>query len=77
MKEVKNLIVNDDVDLIKKFLECIDEIKYIREHTKNAIKEIKHDYSINVQNEVLLKSWELLLGDAIIYLKSQDERNNK
>lgn len=74
MSEVKNLIVNDDGDLIKRFLECIDEMKYIREHTKNAIKEIKHDYSINVQNEVLLKSWGLLLGDAIIYLKSQDER---
>lgn len=76
--------VHNDTELIKWFQENADNIEFIKytpnidnyARSKNLLKDIKDlkQKPLHEQKKELLKIWKNLIGNAIVYLKSQDTR---
>lgn len=68
----------EDTELIKYFKSQLDQIRFIgtseRLETKTKINKLSDDNPLEEQRDRLLPLWTALLGDAIVFLKQQDER---
>lgn len=71
-KAITNQDIDDDyiLDVLK---EKENEISFIRKPTRDAIKKLRN-ISLHRQVDELIPIWKNLLDDSIIYLKSQDKR---
>jgi hypothetical protein len=76
--------VHDDIELIEWFQYYAEKIEFIKytpdidnyARSKNLLQDIKNlkKKHLHEQKRDLLKVWKNLLGNAIVYLKSQDTR---
>jgi hypothetical protein len=75
----------DDTILIEWFTTNYTQIKFLNfkvhgripsqvKKLKKEIGELKSDKELSLQKDQLLKIWDLLIGSAIVYLKSKDKR---
>ena len=71
---INNLGIKDDENLLRRFKERVSKVDFIKENTRNKINELNEGVELHLQSSILLDIWSLLLTDAIIFLKSNDER---
>jgi len=72
-KPVKNLSIDRDGYLLELFKEEVGKVKFVKEATRNSITELR-DVELHLQTDSLIDIWKKLIGDAIVFLKSKDDR---
>jgi hypothetical protein len=77
-KAVKNLKFEEDKGLLEYFKKQIDDIAFLKADlkpdTKTKFMELHDDVNLNYQAESLVELWKMMVKNAIIFLKSKDER---
>ena len=72
--QIKNTEISDDNYLLNILRDKDHKISFIQLPTREFIKNNLNDNPINLQTRQMIKIWEKLIGDAIIFLKSKDKR---
>lgn len=72
-KPIKDLNIRDDTFLLESIKKEAKRIKFIGEPARSLISELRN-VELHLQTETLIKLWKRLIGDAIIFLKSKDDR---
>jgi len=72
-KEIVNLDIISDDFLIDQFQRRLDTTHFIRPNSKTLITELNKT-NLNIQSDKIKIIWRKLVEDAIIFLKSEDER---
>lgn len=72
--EFREINIDSDKILFTDFCGSIDEIKFIKEHTRDLFNKIKDISNLNYKPKEVFELWISLVGDAIIHLKKRDDR---
>lgn len=72
-KPIKGLNIRDDTFLLEWIKNEIEKIEFMKDPTRDLIGGLR-GVALHLQQKTLIKLWEKLIGDAIIFLKSNDAR---
>lgn len=72
-KPIKDLSIDRDSFLLALFKKKIEEVRFIKEETRIAIMQLR-DVELHLQTDQLVGIWKNLIGNAIVFLKTKDER---
>lgn len=71
---LKDKCIQNDRFILDHFRELMARVKFIHDETRKLITELNADVELHLQAEELNDIWKRLLEDAIIFLKSNDKR---
>jgi len=72
-KPIQDLNIPNDSFLVKWIKEEAAKIEFVN-LASNLIRDLREDVELHLQGNTLIQLWKQLVGDAIIFLKSKDDR---